>query len=307
MLREQFLQYGKTQKNFSAHTLSAYLRDLEELETFLMKGSDVGVLDDPAQVRTVTHKQLRQWLASLMKSGLSPRSVARKLAAIKSFFRYLHRRQFIDANPAEKVRTPAFSKKLPAFVHQEELKTLLDDIPFAEGLEGFRDRAILELLYGCGIRRAELIGLRVSDIDLYQRQIKVTGKGRKDRIVPFGKATSAAISAYLDARNQSGMGEKSSFILGKNGNSAYPSMIQRVVERYLSLIDAPKQKSPHVLRHSFATHLLDAGADLQSIKELLGHSSLAATQVYTQHSLAKLKSIHDQAHPRSETDNDSLI
>jgi integrase/recombinase XerC len=163
---------------------------------------------------------------------------------------------------------------------------------------------MLELLYGCGIRRAELIALRVSDIDFYSQQLKVKGKGNKDRIVPFGKAVSKALEEYSYARKQAGYEEKSCLILRKNGDSAYPALIQRVLYKYLSLIDAPKQKSPHVLRHSYATHLLDGGADLQAIKELLGHSSLAATQVYTHHSLARLKNIHTQAHPRSETDND---
>ncbi|MDP5169085.1 MAG: tyrosine-type recombinase/integrase [Bacteroidia bacterium] len=304
MLRDQFLQHGQTQKNFSLHTLEAYRHDLGELAEYLALQGKVAGIDSREAVQQVTHKHLRSWLAALMKSGLSPRSVARKLASVKSFFGYLHRQQILDANPAERVQTPRFSKKLPAFVPEKELSKLLDDIPFPQDFEGIRDRCILELLYGCGIRRAELISLKMSDIDLYTQQLKVRGKGNKDRIVPFGKAVAKALAAYSDARKQLGYEQKSTLILRKNGDSAYPALIQRVLYKYLSLIDAPKQKSPHVLRHSYATHLLDGGADLQAIKELLGHSSLAATQVYTHHSLARLKNIHTQAHPRSETDKD---
>ncbi len=300
MLTEQFLRHGRSQKNFSPHTLEAYEHDLKELEGWLAVQMPPASLEDPDAVAQITHKQLRNWLASLMKQGLSPRSVSRKLASAKSFFRYLHHQQILAANPAEKVRTPAFSKKLPAFVPVREMNTLLENIPFPDDFEGKRDRCLLELLYGCGLRRAEVIDLRVEEIDFFQQQVKVRGKGNKERLVPFGKAVRAAMESYADARNQLPVREKSSFFLLKNGKSVYPALVQRVVKRYLSLIDAPQQKSPHVLRHSYATHLLDSGADLPSIKELLGHSSLAATQVYTHHTLSKLKRIHNQAHPRAE-------
>lgn len=302
MLREQFLQYGRHSKGFSPHTLAAYRRDLDSLQTFLeAKGLSV---DAPATVGRIDHRHLRSWLAWLMREGLSARSSARKLASAKSFFKYLHRQGIIEANPAEKVRTPKFGQQLPAFVPETELSRLLDDIAWPDDFEGKRDRCLLELLYGCGLRRAELIGLTPSDIDLYQQQLRVRGKGNRERILPFGKALSQQLAAYQAAREAAGYGQKSPFFLRKNGEPVYPTLLQRVLYRYLSLIDAPSQKSPHVLRHSFATHLLDRGADLQAIKELLGHRSLAATQVYTHNSLAKLKRIHEQAHPRAEAETD---
>lgn len=302
MLITQFLQYLQTQKNYSEHTINAYRRDLGELQEFLLAHYSREGIEGVDSAENVSYKQIRGWLASLLKSGQSPRTAARKLATVKSFFNYLHRQQLIAANPAEKVQSPKFSKKLPAFVTEKEVQKMLDDIEFEDSFEGVRDRCILEVLYGCGLRRAEIISLNTSDINLYQEQLKVRGKGSKDRIVPFGKAVATAIETYLAARNLAGHEEKSFFFLRKNGESIYPSLLYRVTRRYMGMIDSPQQKSPHVLRHSYATHLLNEGADLQAIKELLGHSSLAATQVYTHHSLARLKSIHKQAHPRSETD-----
>lgn len=302
MLVSQFLQYLQTQKNYSEHTINAYRRDLGELHEFLLAHYSREGIEGIDSAGNVSYKQIRAWLASLLQSGQSPRTAARKLATIKSFFNYLHRQQLIAANPAEKVQSPKFSKKLPAFVTEKELHKLLEEIEFEDSFEGIRDRCMLEILYGCGLRRAEIISLATSDIDLFQQQLKVKGKGSKDRIVPFGKAVSGSIEAYLSARSLAGHTEKSPFFLRKNGESIYPSLLYRVTRRYMGMIESPQQKSPHVLRHSYATHLLNEGADLQAIKELLGHNSLAATQVYTHHSLARLKSIHKQAHPRSETD-----
>lgn len=302
MLVSKFLQHLQTQKNYSEHTINAYRRDLGELQEFLLAHYSQEGIEEEASAQNVSYKQIRSWLASLLKAGQSPRTSARKLAAVKSFFNYLHRQQVISSNPAEKVQSPKFSKKLPAFITEKETHKLLEEIEFDQTFEGIRDRCILEILYGCGLRRAEIISLNTSDIDLYQQQLKVNGKGSKDRIVPFGRAVSDSVEGYLAERNNAGYGQKSSFFLRKNGDSIYPSLLYRVLKRYMGLIDSPQQKSPHVLRHSYATHLLNGGADLQAIKELLGHSSLAATQVYTHHSLARLKSIHNQAHPRSETD-----
>lgn len=302
MLIAQFLQYLHTQKNYSEHTTDAYQRDLGELQEFLLAHYSKKGIEGIDSAANVNYKQIRAWLASLLKSGQSPRTAARKLATVKSFFNYLHKQQLIAASPAEKVQSPKFSKKLPAFVTEKEVQKLLDVVEFEHTFEGIRDRCILEILYGCGLRRAEIISLATSDIDLYQEQLKVRGKGSKDRIVPFGKAVATAIETYLAARNRAGYAAKSFFFLRKNGESIYPSLLYRVIRRYMGLVDSPQQKSPHVLRHSYATHLLNGGADLQAIKELLGHSSLAATQVYTHHSLERLKSIHTQAHPRSETD-----
>lgn len=302
MLVTQFLRYLQTQKNYSEHTVSAYQRDLGEFQEFLLAHYSKDGIEAQGSASLVSYKQIRAWLASLLQSGQSPRTAARKLATVKSFFNYLHRQQILSANPAEKIQSPKFSKKLPAFVTEKETHKLLEDIEFPDTFEGIRDRCILEILYGCGLRRAEIISLTITDIDLYQQQVKVSGKGDKDRIVPFGKAVSTAIEEYMARRISEGYGEKSSFFLRKNGESIYPSLLYRVLRKYMGLIDAPQQKSPHVLRHSYATHLLNGGADLQAIKELLGHSSLAATQVYTHHSLDRLKRIHNQAHPRSETD-----
>lgn len=302
MLVNQFLRHLQTQKNYSSHTIEAYRRDLENLQEFLLKHYSRDGIEEQPSAQEVTYKQIRAWLAEQVQSGLSPRSVSRKLASVKSFFGYLYRQQKIAANPAEKVKSPKFAAKLPAFVPEREMGKLLDEIEFPTDFEGIRDKCMLEILYGCGIRRSELINLRLEDLDLFNRQLKVSGKGNKERIIPFGQAVEAQLREYLLARTSEGYEQKSSLFLRKSGENIYPSLLYRVLQKYMGLIDSPKQKSPHVLRHSYATHLLNEGADLQAIKELLGHSSLSATQVYTHHSLSRLKNIHKQAHPRSETD-----
>ncbi len=302
MLKDQFLQHLKTGKNYSTHTLTAYGQDLEDFHRFLQSVSEELGINERMEIEGVHFKHIRTWLAFAMEEGLNPRTVARKLATLKSFFAYLIRQQILTHNPAARVKSPKYGKSLPAFVPEKELCKLLDGTPFEDSFEGIRDKCILELLYGCGIRRSELIALQLTDVDLFQQQMTVLGKGNKQRIVPFGKRVSASLSRYLQARKKAGYEEKSSLFLRKTGEPIYPTLVYRITQQYLILIDAPKQKSPHVLRHSYATHLLNAGADLQAIKELLGHSSLAATQVYTHHSLARLKHIHQLAHPRSETD-----
>lgn len=301
MLVSQFLRHIQIYKNYSPHTVEAYRRDLADFQSFLWPLSDCS-LEDPKTVENLSHKDIRRWLAEQIQSGLGPRTVSRKLAAVKSFLGYLYRQQVITANPAQKVRGPAFRVNLPSFVSEKEMGRLLDQIEFPSDFEGIRDLCMLELLYGCGIRRSELIELKTADVDLYDCQIKITGKGNKERIIPFGQAVRSQLLAYQACRADRGFEDHPFLFLRKNGKSIYPSLLYRVVQKYMGMVDSPQQKSPHVIRHSYATHLLNQGADLQSIKELLGHTSLSATQVYTHHSLSRLKRIHQQAHPTSETD-----
>lgn len=302
MLKEKFRIYLKVEKQCAVHTLRAYLDDLDELATYLQGLRQLDVFEE-AGVRALVHRDLRGWMGHLRENGLSARSIARKLSAAKSYFAFLQRSGCIENNPALRVKLPQFERRLPAFLKETETESLLDGIVFPDTFEGLRDKCLLELLYGCGLRRAEVLSLKPEDIDLYNRSLRVRGKGGKDRILPFGKHVALAIQVYLDRADAESQSLKRSFFITRTGKPAYPNMVYRIVQKYLSQVSSLTQQSPHVMRHTFATHLLDRGADLNAIKELLGHASLAATQVYTHNTISKLKSVHKQAHPRAFTSN----
>jgi len=211
----------------------------------------------------------------------------------------LHQGGDLPANPVASLKLPRFEQKLPVFLKETETEHLFERVDFGDDFSGRRDRALLELLYGCGLRRSEIVGLRPENVDLYQRQLRIMGKGGKERIVPFGKAVAEAQQAYLELRQQLLAPDPAAFFLKADGQPLYPKLVYRLVQKYLAVVSSRTQLSPHVLRHTFATHLLDRGADLNAIKELLGHASLAATQVYTHNSISKLKSVYAQAHPRA--------
>ena len=292
---EEFLNHIRYEKRLSHHTITAYSTDLEQFDLFLRTEFS---LETPG---TADFRQIRAWVVSLVESGLDKTSVNRKIATLRSFYGYLLRKKAIDLDPTLKIQALKTSKKLPIYVEEKPMETLLDDVEFTDDFSGLRDKLVLELLYGTGIRLSELIGLKIADVNLYEKTILVLGKRNKHRVVPLTAASFALVQHYITAKDTE-LGDKAdlnSLIVSDQGNPAYPVMIQRIVKRYLTLVTTLDKKSPHVLRHSFATHLLNRGADLNAIKDLLGHSSLAATQIYTHSSLEQLKKTYDQAHPKA--------
>lgn len=287
-----FLNYLQYEKRFSAHTLTAYKTDLGQFAAYLASEFEV---TDPKEIN---HQLVRSWIVLLMEQGQSATSVNRKISALKTWFRYLIKEQVVAESPMGKIVAPKAGSKLPVFVEQKHMNNLLDAIDFDEGFEGVRDRLILELFYHTGMRQAELIGLRHTDVDFHTNSLKVLGKRNKERIIPIGPELQTAIQSYVVAKRAEGFTSEYLLVTVK-GRKLYPKLVYRVVNRYLSLVTSVGKRSPHVLRHTFATHMLNNGADLNAIKELLGHANLSATQVYTHNSFEKLKSIYNQAHPRA--------
>ncbi len=292
-LIEKFKRHLQVERNLSAHTLSAYARDLAEFRVFLeetFRNSDRSILD---RIDKIT---LRRYLALLHKKNRKS-TIARKLAALRTFFRYLVREGEMTANPGELVATPRQEKYLPTTLTVDESYALLENIQGADKLS-LRDRAILEMLYSCGLRISELTGLDVGDVDFEQALVRVLGKGGKERIVPIGQHAQQAVRHYLESRT--GPGDADPLFLNRFGKRLTPRSVQRNLKKHLLLAGLLKDATPHALRHSFATHLLDGGADLRAIQELLGHSSLSTTQKYTQVSVDHLTHVYDNAHPRSK-------
>lgn len=289
-----FLKYLAYEKRSSAHTITSYQLDLEQFAAFLKIQYEI---EDPSQA---LHPQIRSWIIALVEQGHMPRSINRKLATLRSYFKFLQRREILQTNPMSKVKSLKTEKKLPDFVQEKEILNLLDRFEFPDDFKGWRDRLILELFYSTGMREAELIGLRDTDISFHDSSLKVLGKRNKERILPVADYLMLTIKKYQEKKNEAFQGNSSSqLIVNNNGNPAYPMLIYRTVNHYLKLFSSVEQKSPHILRHTFATHLLDKGAELNAVKELLGHSSLAATQVYTHNTLDKLKKVFEQAHPKA--------
>lgn len=289
---EKFFKYLQYEKRYSAHTLTAYKTDLGQFIQFMNE-----MIGD-FTYKQVTRKHIRAWVVSLMDSGVSARSVNRKITTLKSFFKFLMREGDIEANPAQLVTILKTPKKLPTFVQEKNLDILLDTGMFPSDFEGKRDKLIVSLLYGTGVRLAELKNLIISNINQVEYTIKVLGKRNKERIVPYPKSINRTIDEYMVLRNEIGENCQFLFITSK-GDQVYDKLIYRVVNKYLNMVTTISKKSPHVLRHSFATHMLNNGADLNAVKELLGHANLSATQVYTHTTFEKLKQIYKQAHPRS--------
>ncbi len=293
-MTDSFLRYLQYEKRYSTHTIEAYQRDLTQLSEYLSETFEI------SDFKETDHVHLRGWVVSQIESGVSPRTVNRKIATLKSFFKYLQAREHIVSNPATRLKPLKTEKKLPSFVRESEIDTLLDQIEYADNFDGLRDKLILELLYGTGIRLAELIGLKDQDINLFQENIKVLGKRNKERVIPIGKNLVQLIKRYNEKRQLEDFAEMTPYLVVTNtGQQLYPMFVYRIVQKYLQLVTTLSKKSPHVLRHTFATHLLNKGADLNAVKDLLGHTSLAATQVYTHNSIEKLKSVFEQAHPKA--------
>lgn len=300
MTKESFLRYLEHEKRFSPHTLTAYRTDLEQFLQFLDFTFDIQAPEE------ATHTQVRSWTVDLLNQGRSTSSINRKLSTLKTFYRFLQRRHGLERNPMLKVLSPKMGKRLPHVVRADELDRLFEQIKFPTDFEGQRDRVVLELLYNTGMRRSELINLTLSDIDFRSNVLKVLGKGNKERLIPFGRGLAKLLLAYIELRQQTfGNPEHTNLLLTKQGKPLYPKAAYNIVNKYLAAVSTVEKKSPHVLRHSFATHLSDNGADLNAIKALLGHANLAATQIYTHNSIEKLKKVYESAHPKAQLDKDS--
>lgn len=295
MAATSFFHYLEHERRLSPHTLTAYRTDLKQFTDFLVDTYDI------SDFSVVDHHIIRAWLVALLEQGQAARSIRRKLSTLKAFYRFRRERGFQEHNPTTKVTSPKPPKRLPAVVQEKQMEALFDRLPAADSFAACRDRLLLELLYGTGMRRAELIGLRRMDIDLSRRHIRVMGKGSKERLLPFGPQLAEAIEAYEQARQQVfPENQDATLLLTDKGKPLYPKWVYNRVRHYLSLVTSQEQRGPHVLRHSFATHLSEHGADLNAIKTLLGHTNLAATQIYTHNSIEKLKRIYEQAHPKGK-------
>ena len=293
LLSDRFFRYLHTEKRYSAHTVEAYVRDHAQFALYCQEQYEV------ADATLVSHVMIRSWVVSLMERGLEPRSIQRKISTVRTFFKLLLRDGIVTSNPTQKVVTPKRSSRVPEFVAEVDMERLLDPAVFSPDFAGTRDYLILTLLYETGMRRAELIGLDEGDVIKARMEVRVFGKRAKERRIPISPDLLKLIEAYLTYKQESFPDQMpSALIVTDRGKKVYPKFVYTTVKRYLLAVTTVGQKSPHVIRHTFATHMLNHGADLNAIKEMLGHASLAATQVYTHNSIEKLKDIHKQAHPR---------
>ena len=289
---DDFLKYLQAEKRYAVHTIKAYKNDLNQFHAFCQETDREGM--------DLHFRVIRSWVVSLMDSGYSSRTVHRKLTSLSTYCSYLIKEGQLDSNPVERVLKPKLNKRVPAFVEEGKMDLLLDEYDFGEGFTGTRNRLVLDMLYQTGMRRSELIGLKTGSINREGKSVKVMGKRGKERIIPVGDELLASVEKYMVVRSEV-MADKAgnSLIVTEKGGAAYDKLVYRIVNNYLSMVTTLDKKSPHVLRHTFATHMLNRGADLNAIKELLGHANLSATQVYTHNTYKKLKSSYNQAHPRA--------
>jgi integrase/recombinase XerC len=291
---ELFFKYLQYEKRYSPHTLLSYHTDLGQFADYLQA---IYHISDPAEA---DFHLIRSWLVSLVQKNLDARTVNRKIACLRSYYKFLLREGRITQNPTLRIKPPKSGKKLPAFVPEDSFNQLLDSFTFENSFTGYRDKVILELLYGTGMRLAELIGVTHQDVNLPARTVKVLGKGNKERIIPLNDSLLGCLTLYLEKKKSEFPDNPTAALLVTNKLvPLYPKFVYRTVKKYMGMITTSSHTHPHVLRHSFATHLLNKGADLNAIKDLLGHASLAATQVYTHNTIEKLKSIFDKAHPKA--------
>jgi len=301
-LIEQFLEHLRYERNVSSHTLRNYASDLEQFLDYVAPLE--GGKRNPPPITQIDHLTIREWLAALHGAQKKKASIARKLAALRTFFQFLVREGVVELNPAKLVATPRLEKKLPTHLSIEEAIRFIES-PYPETDLGKRDRAMLELMYATGVRVAELTTLNLADLDFRNQLVRVTGKRRKQRIVPFGEPASVAIRSYLDVRDKFLLNapiskrDEEALFLNYQGTRITTRSVGRMVEKYIRICAGMHNISPHALRHSFATHLLDSGADLRDIQELLGHARLSTTQVYTHVSMEKLIEVYDKAHPKA--------
>lgn len=295
MHQESFIQFIRYEKRYSQNTIIAYEKDLSQFYNFLNQVYQVNSIEQ------VNHQMIRSWIISLVNDNITSRSVNRKLSALKTYYKYLLKEKIVFENPLLKIIPPKTGKNLPEFVSKEKMDELFDEIDFGENFIGIRDRLMLEMFYYTGMRLSELVNLTDNDVDIPNQKIKVIGKRNKERIIPFIKSFGNSLLNYKTLRNKEiELDELSNyFFVTEKGKKVYKRLVYRVVNSYLGRVSTLHKKSPHVLRHTFATLMLNNGANLNAIKELLGHSNLSATQIYTHNTIDKLKSIYKQAHPRA--------
>jgi len=288
---QAFLDYLQFEKRYSPHTLTAYRTDLLQFNEYLARLYECSAISAEAVM-------VRSWMMTLIEGGCSKRSLNRKLTSLRQFYKYSLRNNLIDSDPMLRVVSMKVDKTLPSFITKDEMTYLLDVKKFTNDFEGVRNKMLLELFYSTGIRLSELIALKVTDVDYVNKQIKVFGKRSKERIIPLLDSCLDSLRFYVESYRFEVVKKDVSLFLTKSGNVLYPKLVYRIVNSYLGNVTGVKQKSPHILRHAFATHMLNEGADLNAIKEILGHSSLTSTQIYTRSSAERLKEIYKQAHPR---------
>jgi integrase/recombinase XerC len=303
MVKDRFVAYIQFEKRYSPHTVTAYRNDLDQFYSYL--DLQFGL----SEIREVMHPMIRSWIVCLIEQGMKPRSINRKLTTLKSFFKFLLREGAVDQNPMRKIATPKDAKRLPVFLEKEHIRLLLDEIDFDQGFSGLRDRLIIEMFYATGMRLSELVMMKETDLDFHHCTVKVLGKRNKERLIPFSNKIRDLLKSYLEERSgfiskiqisaEKGKEDSLYLFLTDSGRNIYPKMVYRIVNRYLSKVTTLKKRSPHILRHTFATHLLNNGAELNAVKELLGHANLSATQVYTHNTIEKLKKVYKQAHPKA--------
>ena len=291
-MKDAFIKYLKFEKRLSDHTILSYDNDLKQFESFFRTYST------NKEMKTTDKRAIRSWIVELSLKNLSPKSINRKIATLKSFFKFLIKREVIEINPSTNITSLKTDQKIPNFLKEKDVNFLFDNLILEKNFNGERDMMILELLYGTGIRISELINLKTRNINLPKKEMKIMGKRKKERIIPLHQQIISQIKKYLDKKNE--IKSTHEFLLCTNkGKKLYPMLIYRIVKKHLSSLINSKKYNPHLLRHTFATHILNKGGDLNSIKDLLGHESLAATQIYTHNSIEKLKETFKASHPRA--------
>ena len=289
MLKNKFIKYLSAEKRFSEHTITSYSTDLDQFSIFLFEEYQIS-----EEVTEISFQIVRSWIASLLEKGVTPRSVNRKISTLKTYFKFLIRENVISESPMLKIIAPKSKKRLPVFIEENQIENLLNEVEFDEGFIGERDKLIIELFYVTGIRLSELINIKVFDINFSNSLIKVLGKRNKERLIPLSINIVNELQTFVKKYNLNNY-----LFTNLGGTKVYTKLVYRVVKKYIGKISSVNKKSPHILRHTFATHMLNNGADINAIKELLGHANLSATQVYTHNTIEKLKTVYKQAHPRA--------
>ncbi|MBR76991.1 MAG: integrase [Flavobacteriales bacterium] len=288
MYIDVFLNFIKTERRLSPHTIKSYSSDLKQFSKFLSKVCNIN-----SDINQVTFQTIRSWVVCLLENNINPRSVNRKISVLKSYYKFLLQEGILSYNPMIKIISPKTSKRLPSFVDKDDIQNLLDKVQFENNYTGSRDKLIIEFFYVTGVRLSELINIKISDIDFNNNYIKVLGKRNKERLIPLSESMINKLENHINKN------KITKYLFTNKGNKMYSKLVYRLVKKHLKLVSSIDNKGPHVLRHTFATHMLNNGADINAIKELLGHSNLNATQVYTHNSIEKLKSVYNQAHPRA--------